>query len=465
METLSAGPRAHTLESIVARLERLPFLPYHLRVAVLLGIGTFFDAFDSLAIAIALTVIVTAFRINFVTAGLLISGGYLGQFIGALAFGYVGERWGRKPGFVGALAIFGLFSLLAAFAGSFHSLLWLRILQGLGLGAEVPLAGALFNEIIRGSTRGKIVIVYESAFIWGLFAAPLVGLALFSALGPDYGWRALFVVGAIPFVVALVAWAALPESPRWLASRGRLAEATEIVAAMEREAAARGVALAPPAEVPPVPIRPTRFGELFSSDYRKRTVLSWTQWFTTYFSVYGYAVWLPLLYVRLGGLPPRDAIALSIIPGAVQLILGYTVAFTIDRVGRKPWFLAGYAIAFVGAAFGFAAVAFAGNHAWPVLFTASVLMAAGTSISAIGVYLYTPELFPTRMRAWATSTGSAANRIASVIAPTIVGTLLATRFGIAGVFAVFGLVLLAGWIVMAALGIETKNRLLEELSV
>lgn len=454
----------HTLESIVARLERLTFLPFHLRIAAILGVGTFFDAFDSLAIAIALTVIVTTFKINFVTAGLLISGGYLGQFIGALAFGWAGERYGRKPAFVASLAVFGFFSLLAAFATNFQNLLVLRIIQGLGLGAEVPLAGALFNEFVRGATRGKVVIIYESAFVWGLFASPLIGLALFAGLGPELGWRAVFLFGAIPFVVAFVAWKYLPESPRWLASKGRLAEASAIVDAMEGQARGRGHELAEMPQVPPVAQLPTRFGEMFSQQYWKRTVLIWTHWFTAYFAVYGYSVWLPLLYVRLGGLPPSKALALTIIPGLGQLICAYAVSLTIDSIGRKPWFIGGYAAAFVGAIWGYVAVALLHDHTWPVLFSAGFLMAVGCSISAIGVYLYTPELYPTRMRAWATSTGSAANRIASVIAPAIVGSLLGTTFGIGGVFIVFGLVILAGLVVMATLGIETRYRLLEELS-
>jgi putative MFS transporter len=463
-EVLLSTEGGESLESIVARLERLSFLPYHLRIAMILGVGTFFDAFDSLAIAVALTVIVTTFKINFVTAGLLISGGYLGQFIGALAFGWAGERYGRKPAFVAALAVFGLFSLLAAYASNFQNLLAMRIVQGLGLGAEVPLAGALFNEFVRGATRGKVIIVYESAFVWGLFASPLIGLALFSGLGPEHGWRAVFLVGAIPLLVALVAWKYLPESPRWLASKGRLREATAIVEEMEAQARERGAELAPMPAVPPVPVRQTRFGEMFSPEYWKRTVLIWTHWFTAYFAVYGYSVWLPLLYVRLGGLPPSRALALTIVPGLVQLILSYVVSFTIDDVGRKPWFIGGYAGAFVGTIVGFVAVAVYHNHTWPVLFAAGLLMAAGCSISAIGVYLYTPELYPTRMRAWATSTGSAANRIASVIAPAVVGAMLTTALGIGGVFIVFGLVILIGLIVMAVLGIETRHRLLEELA-
>ena len=453
-----------TLESIVARLERLPFLPAHLRVAMILAGGTFFDAFDSVTIGIVLTVIIASFKITFVTAGLLISGGYVGQFIGAVTFGVLAERYGRKPAFVWTLAIFGGFSLLAAFATNFQSLLILRVLQGIGLGAEVPVAGALINELVRGATRGRVIMAYESAFTWGLAATPILGGALISSLGPDRGWRTMFLLGSIPIAIAAIAARALPESPRWLASRGRVSEAETIVMALESEARARGTQLPDMPPVPPVAIKPTSLNEMFSPMYSRRTILSWTQWFTTYFTVYGYTVWLPLLYVRVGGLQPSHAIALTIIPGFAQVAVAYTISATIDRVGRKIWFAGGFAVAFAAMAIGAVLVSVLGLHGWPVLFWVGLFTAMGTGANAIGVYLYTPELFPTRMRAWATSTGSAANRIASVIAPIVVGALLGRGLGIAAVFGTFALVLLIGLIVMLTLGIETKNRLLEELS-
>ncbi|HEY2096695.1 MAG TPA: MFS transporter, partial [Pseudonocardia sp.] len=132
----------------MARLERLPFGRVHLRVAGLLGVGTFFDAFDSLVIATVLTVVISTFHVGFGSAGLLISAAYVGQFVGALTLGVVAERRGRRMAFILSLATFGVLSLVAALAWNFESLLVLRLLQGIGLGAEVPIAGALFNEFV-----------------------------------------------------------------------------------------------------------------------------------------------------------------------------------------------------------------------------------------------------------------------------------------------------------------------------
>src|ERR1700722_2584744 len=235
-----------TPEGIAGRMDRLPFLPIHLRITSVLGIGTLFDGFDSLSIAGALTMIIATFHIDFKSAGALGSAAFLGQIVGALGFGWLSERIGRKWAFISSLLIFGACSLFAATASNEHELLWARAIQGVGLGAEVPIAAALFNEYARSVVRGKWVMLYETLFIYGLVLAPLAGLLLYNSLGPELGWRVLFGIGGIPALIAIVAIFALPESPRWLASKGRLAEAGAIVTSMEEEARRRNLPLAPP---------------------------------------------------------------------------------------------------------------------------------------------------------------------------------------------------------------------------
>jgi len=450
-------------DNTVARLERLPFGRTHLRVGALLGVGTFFDAFDSLIIAVVLTVVLTTFDVDFTNAGILISAAYVGQFIGAIVLGVVAERYGRRLGFVISLGTFGLLSLAVATAWNFESLLVLRLLQGIGLGAEVPIAGALFNEFVRGRSRGRAVMLYESIFSWGILLAPLIGLLFFKLFGEEAGWRLLFLFGALPLVVAVVAYFKLPESPRWLADKGRFQEADALLDQMEREARESGESLAEPELRAPADVKPTKFGELFSPVYRRRTALCWVTWFCGYFILYGFSTWLPTLYVRLGGLAIENALGLTVIAGAIYLVEIYVFAFTVDRVGRKPWFVGGFTLALIGASFGLVAILLDAT-AWPVLLVAGLLMGLGISPITAGLYLYTPELYPTRMRAWATATGSSVNRVASVIGPILVGVLLGAGLGLASVFLVFGVVAAVGLVVMAWLGIETKQRVLEELA-
>jgi len=430
----------------------------------MLGVGTVFDAYDSLAISVALTVIFTSLHISFVNAGLLIGAAYVGQFFGAIGFGYLGERFGRKPSFVLALGVFGLFGLFTAVTWDFNSLLIARVLQGFGLGAEVPLAAALFNEYIRGKTRGTVGMLYQSTFMWGLFLAPLVGLGLISALGPNLGWRAVFVVGAIPLLVAIVAHFRLPESARWLAEHGRAAEADKIVSSIEAEVQARGARLQAPDVRYRAEVQPTRFGELFSRQYRGRTALIWTLWFASFFLQSGYTVWLPTLYVKIGGLPTSRALALTLVTSFTAVVVVYLAAFAMDRLGRKPVFLTGYGFAILGALVGVLAVAVLHQTSWPTLFAAGWLMTFGISFTTSSLFLYTAELSPTRMRAWATATGSSVNRAVGFIAPTIVGALLSTSLGIGAVFGLLLVTSLVGFLAMKLFGIETKQRVLEELS-
>src|SRR5271169_6060428 len=137
-----------TADEIATRIDRLPFLPFHLRIASILGTGTMFDAFDSLSMGAALTMIVASFHLDYRTVGTLLSAAFAGQFVGAILFGYVGERIGRKWAFVIALAIFSLCSIGVAFATSVDEIIWVRVIQGIGLGAEVPIAAALFTEFV-----------------------------------------------------------------------------------------------------------------------------------------------------------------------------------------------------------------------------------------------------------------------------------------------------------------------------
>ncbi len=454
---------AVTADEISQRIDRLPFLPFHFRIAGILGTGTLFDAFDSLSMGAALTMIVATFQLDYRSAGALISAAFAGQFVGAIAFGYIGERLGRKWAFVIALAIFGLCSVGAAMAASVNGIIVARVIQGIGLGAEVPMAAALFTEFVRGSARGLFIMVYESVFVWGIFLAPVAGLACFTAFGPAIGWRVLFAIGGVPVIVAVIAAFKLPESPRWLASKGRLAEADAIVTRMEDEARRLNRPFHPSPAVRVAP-ESTSFSELFRGIYARRTFVVWTMWFCSYFVSNGFQSWAATLYMKIGGLSAQYAIALTILSGFIQLCTCYTAAVSVDKHGRVPWFAGAFAMAAFGALCGAIVTGPLGMRGWQPLLVCGVIMGLGTGVNGLGVYLYTPELYPTRMRAWATATGSSLNRLGSFIAPSIVGWLLAEYGNIAIVFAMFAVVASFGAVVLWTLGEETKRRTLEELS-
>lgn len=452
-------------DRLVARLERLPFSRFHARLMALLGVGTFFDAFDTLAIASALTLIFTTLHISLAEAGLLGGIAYIGEFFGAIIFGVLSERIGRKWSFLISLAFFGLMSLISAFAWNFQSLFWMRFLEGLGLGGEVPVAGALFNEFVQGSRRGRYVLFYEALFPWGLFLTPLISIGLVSAFGPAMGWRCLFGIGGVvPLAWTVVGAFLMPESVRWLVDKGRLDQAARVVGEMERAFERQGGSLPEVTVAVRADVRPTRFGELFSPSYIRRTALVWILWFMTYFVTYGFQVWLPSLYVRIGHLPPTRGLFLTAVTSALSVVVAYISAVLIDNVGRRLLFLAAFTLIAIGSLLGFVEVSSFHLTTWVALFVAGIVMQVGYSVCSMSVYTYTPELYPTRMRGWGTAAGSSMNRLASFLAPVLVGLVLSAHGGIAPVFLMFAMAGVIGFVGMLTLGIETKGRPLEELA-
>lgn len=447
-----------------ARLDRIPTGRFHVKLAGFVGTGTFFDGFDALSLAVILPIIITAFDLDLSTAGLIVSAGYLGQFVGALAIGWFSDRMGRKWAFIACLAIFGIFSIGCAFAWSGESLALFRVLQGIGLGAEVPVAATLINEYLGRKGRGKASIIYQSTFSWGLFFAPLVALLLTESLGPELGWRVLLGIGGIPIVIAVWATFSMPESARWLADKGRINEANRYVDAMEKDALARGKHLPEPEKTTLTPHTPFRLSEMFTGLYGRRSFVLGVTWFFSYFVVYGYSVWLPTIYVRVGGLPTSSSLTLTVILGAVQIGVIYLCAMVIERVGRKRLLLFGLAIATAGGMWGVVIVGYFGLTSWPYLFSAGLIVAIGVAVPASTLYLYTTELYPTRMRGFATSTASSLNRIASVISPFVIGALLGRTGGVGLIFGLFTISAVIAFSTLLFGGIETRGKKLEELS-
>lgn len=460
------GADSPTPESgdIATRIDRIPPGPFHIRLAACLGAGTFFDSFDALSIAVVLSLIVNSFGISLAEAGVIISAGYAGQWLGMVTVGALADRYGRRRPFIGALALFGAMSLLCAFAWDQHSLLLFRAIQGIGLGAEIPIAAILMSEFLGRRGRGRIFTLYESVFAWGIFFAPLTALACTSALGPETGWRVLLAIGALPLVIAVWAWFALPESPRWLALKGHTAEAEALVAQMESETLSRGREL--PAPLPATAPADTtfRFGELLSPRYRRRTLMLALVWFTNFFVNYGCLTWLPTMYVKIGGLPHSQALWLTTLTSAGQLVVVYVVAVLIDRIGRRPLLIGSLTIAALGAVCGVVIISVLHITAWPALFVSGAVMVLGTTAPGVALYLYTGELYPTRMRGWATSVTASLGKVASMASPSIFGFMLGGRGGPSAVFVALAIAAAIALAAIAIGGIETRGRSLEEIS-
>ncbi len=209
------------MRHVVSRLERLPYCSWHLKMRLIICTAWFFDAFDSIAIAYVLPPIIGLWHLNPQQIGLLIGTGFAGQLVGAIGFGWLAEHWGRRLSMLMTLLIFSLGALACAAAPSYQALCVLRFIQGIGLGGEIPLMAAYLNEFARAENRGRFSLSVQVLFALGLLAVAVVSVYVV----PHWGWQWMFVIGALPALVAIPMRSVLPESPRWLASQGRSEEA------------------------------------------------------------------------------------------------------------------------------------------------------------------------------------------------------------------------------------------------
>jgi putative MFS transporter len=444
-----------SVDDIVARLERLPTSWWQVKTRIIVGVATFFDAFDALTIASVLPVIVPLWKLTPPQIGFLISAGFLGQLVGALLFGWIAERYGRMTAMVWSIALFALMSLVCALAWDYNSFLVFRTIQGIGLGGEVPVAAVFISELAKAHGRGRFVLLYELVFPIGLVAAALLGLWIV----PHLGWQWMFVVGALPALLALVLRRLLPESPRWLAVRGRRAEAEAAISLIEAETQkAIGHALPPPKPTVAAVDKPASWTDLFGRLYLQRTLVVWVIWFAAYFVNYGLSIWLPTVYRTVFKLPLDVSLRYGLITQAVGLIGTLICALTIDHVGRRLWF----ALSFAAAAIALGALAFFPTPTAEQVLTCMTIAYFFVSTINIGVYLYTPELYPTRARALGVGAATAWLRFASMIGPTVVGMMLAG--GLSSVFVTFAIVAAIAAVITGLFAIETKGRVLEEAS-
>jgi putative MFS transporter len=442
---------------LVARIERLPVTPRLMLVRVIVGIATFFDAYTVLAIAFAMPQLVSDWKLTPTEVGMIISAGYIGQLFGAVLFGSLAEKIGRLKTLFITIVLFASMDGACLFAWSGASMMIFRFFQGVGTGGEVPVASAYINEFIGAEKRGRFFLLYEVIFPVGLVFAGMVGFFLV----PVYGWKAMFIIGLIPSVLTIPLRWFMPESPRWLASKGRVAEADVVVKLLEDSATRHGAILREPV-VRPVDSRATAHSdwrELFKGIYLKRTFMIWGLWMCVYMINNGLVTWLPTLYNQVFELPLQTSLAYGWITSGVGVVASIICALLIDKVGRKPW----YATAFLVAIVPLLILSWLGaTSAIEVLILATAAYAVLQTI-AFSLFLYSVELYPTRLRAVGTGFGSAWLRAGSSIGPILVGSIMAD-LGIRYVFAAFAAVALVGGLVTLLFAIETKGRVLEELS-
>ncbi len=447
--------------ALITRMERVPTSRWFVLARVVMGSATFFDAFNALSIAFVLPILVPLWHITAPEVGIMIGASYAGQVVGALAFSWAAERYGRVPCAAAATAIYALMSLVCAGAWSFSVLLMCRFIQGIGVGGEMPVAATYISELSKARGRGRFFLLYEMIFPIGLMVTGQVG----ALLVPLWGWQIMFLIGGIPGLVIALMLLRLPESPRWLIGRGRLAEAEAVIMRLE-SASDKAVAMTPdplPAVTMPAPVpvsqRPRgRWSELLSPAYRGRTLIVWVLWACAYLIANSLNNWMPTLYTTVYHLGLPQALRAASMTNLAQVALVLLCAMVVDRTGRKYWMMGCFGLG----AIMLGVLAFGGTQdvSWVIVFSTLSYGLIG-SIAAV-VYLYTPEIYPTRMRAIGTGAATSWLRIASAIGPALIGFMLG-KGGVDSVFLMFAGVAVVG-LVAATRMIETRNLRLEEIS-
>jgi MFS transporter, putative metabolite:H+ symporter len=449
-----------TSADLIARMEQVPTSSWFVVARIVMGSATFFDAFNALSIAFVLPILVPLWHITPPEIGILIGASYVGQIIGALAFSWGAERYGRIPCAAAATAIYAVMSLACAAAWSFNILLFFRFIQGIGVGGEMPVAATYISELSKARGRGRFFMLYEMIFPIGLMVTGQVG----AVLVPLMGWQIMFLIGGIPGLVIALLLLRLPESPRWLIGKGRLAAAEAVVRRLEAASDKSGAVVAPaPAVTLPAQVEISlrergKWSELLSPAYRGRTLIVWVLWASAYLVANSLNNWMPTLYTTVYHLALPQALRAASMTNVAQVFLVLICALVIDRTGRKYWMMG----AFGCGAVLLSVLAFGGTQdvSWVIVFSTLSYGLIG-SIAAV-VYLYTPEIYPTRMRAIGTGVATSWLRIASAIGPTMIGFMLA-KGGVDSVFLMFAVVAIVG-LIAATRMIETRNLRLEEIS-
>ncbi|MFB9262461.1 MFS transporter [Bradyrhizobium erythrophlei] len=446
---------AQQVADIAARLERLPLTSYQRLIFGIIATAWFFDSMDLAALTFVLGSIRQTFGLSTAEAGLLSSMSFLGMFVGAASAGLLADRFGRARVFQVSMIFWGLGSLCCGLSTTATALGASRLLLGFGMGMEFPVAQSMVSEIMPAKNRGRYIAFLEGFWPLGFIASGLVTYVVLQAAD----WRWVFILQAIPAVFVLVVRRYVPESPRWLAAHGYSQRAEATVRMIETKVRNR----LQTGELPPVvrqvaaPVSEvTGLRTLFSGIYARRTTMLWTLWFFALLGFYGLTTWLGAL-LQAKGFPVTKSVFYTILISLAG-IPGFLVsAWLVESWGRK-------ATLAMNLLCGATACYFYGSAA-----DQTQLIIAGLCMQFFlfgmwsALYAYTPELYPTHVRATGTGFASAVGRIGSLIGPYVIGVILPAA-GQGGVFALGAGAFVVAALAVLLLGEETRGRTLESIS-
>lgn len=438
--------------TLTERLETLPVSKFHYLLLASAGLGWMFDSMDTGIISFVLPVLMKAWKLSPQQVGTIGSIGLVGMAIGAILSGTIADLIGRKKVFASTLIIYSFATGLCALSWNYESLLFFRFLVGFGLGGQLPVAVTLMSEFSPAKHRGKFLVLLESFWAIGWLLAALVSYVII----PRFGWQAAFYIGALPALYVFYLWKSIPESPRYLASKGKLAQAEAIVKTIELQSGVQRKAMKSISQQSPNVPAKMAVSELFSRKFIRRTLFLWLLWFGIVFAYYGIFTWLPSL-LALKGFTINQSFQYVMTMTLAQIPGYFSAAYLVDKIGRKPT-LAVYLIGTAISAYFFGQ----SMNVQTILVMGSLMSFFNLGAWGI-VYTYTPELYPTHARATGSGWAAGFGRIGGILAPTVVGLMIGSyHLPSQSVFLMFASVLILTALNVIFLGEETKGKPMDE---
>jgi MFS transporter, putative metabolite:H+ symporter len=445
------------LNSIAARIERLPLGKFHRRFIALVSLGGWFDFYDIYMMAYIGAALQQSGFLTLSQFSAVIAAGFLGMFTGTILFGMGSDRMGRRSAFVAMLLIYSLFTLAGAFAPSAAWLIVLRFFAGIGVGAELFVIDTYVSEMVPSAARGRYVAITQTT---GFTAVPIAAI-LVRVLVPTHfwiaGWRWVMIIGSLGSALAWYFRRRLPESPRWLESRGRHVEADQVVAALEAESLARiSQPTFPPAAAATVVAERASFAELWRPPYRRRTIMLIIFHTLQTIGYYGFANWAPTFLLRRG-VSLLHSLEYTLLIALVSPLGPALAVLTSDKLERK-WTIVAMALLIAALGLGFA---FWSLPALIVLSGALVTLCSNW-FSAL-LHAYQSELFPTRMRATGVGFTYSWSRLSASVSSLLIGAVL-LHAGVGAVFALLAAAMCGVALVIGVFGPRTNRIALEQLA-
>jgi MFS transporter, putative metabolite:H+ symporter len=463
----ATAPIADTGEAgaISARLDRLPATRAVWKLILLLSLGFFFELYDLLFTGYIAPGLVKSGMLTSTTKGLFGTSGvasfiaalFAGLFIGTAACGFLADRFGRRAIFTYSLLWYVAANTVMALQDTAFGLNLWRFISGLGIGVELVTIGTYMSELAPKHLRGRAFAVCQAI---GFSAVPVVAylsylLVPVAPFGLD-GWRWVALLGGIS---ALFVWyfrRNLPESPRWLASKGRVEEADAVLRKLEETVAGQaGHSLPQPGPSEPV-VKRASFSDMWKPPYRRRTLMLIAFHICQTVGFYGFANWVPTLLVKQGITVTSSLLYTTVIGLAAPLgpLLGYWIA---DRFERKHVIVA---MASVNIAAG---LLFSQAGSATTIVILGVLLTLAGNIISFTYHTYQQELYPTTIRARAVGFVYSWSRLSAVFSSFVIAFVL-KDFGVHGVFVFIAAAMFIVILVIGLMGPRTLGKSLESIS-